>query len=221
MKRISLFLAAAVALLAASCSSMYVAKSDPSELVDDLLLIEPVSVIELLTDEEMAVIDDDLSRENSEIVSEIILGRPGYFHVTDDAILTADTTQDLLAFYNTLISSSKKYKPLVPVPGSIKSIIEASGKRYALCVVSHGFSRTKRNYRREVVRDIGIAILTLGSTVRVTNKNIYDPTVFIIDSQTGNVVFFNHMEPRTFDPLDRNKVSIFLTQLFSRYKWTR
>ena len=221
MKRITLLWLAALSLLAASCSNVYIAKSDPVQLVDDVLLLEPVSVIEFLTDEEMAVIDDDLSRENSEMVSEIILSRPGYYHVTDDAILSATATRDMINFYNTLASVKKKIVPAVPVPESIMSVIRDSGKRYALAIVSGGFTRSKRNYTREVVRDVAIAILSLGNYVRVSNKAAFDTAAIIIDFQTEEVVYFRRLDPRTHDPMDKKQVAFTINMLFDRYLWTR
>ena len=98
MKRLSLLLLAAVSLAAASCANVYEASSPLKEPVNDIVLLEPVSVIEYLTDDELVVIDDELSRESSEMVEAAIMSQPGFWHVTDDAILMGNATQDLIGF---------------------------------------------------------------------------------------------------------------------------
>ena len=52
--------------------------------------------LSVLTDEELVVIDDEMSRESSEMISTAIMAQPGFYHVTDDAVLLGNAVQDLL-----------------------------------------------------------------------------------------------------------------------------
>ena len=221
MKRLSLFVLLAVALSAASCANVYEASSEQPEPVNDILLLEPVSVIQFMTDEELVVIDDDLSRESSEMIGNFIMAQPGYWHVTDDAILLGMATEDLVGFYNIIRPLRKKLVPTLGIPDSINDIIKASGHRYGMAIVSGGFTRSRRNYTREVVRDVAVAILSLGSVIPVTYKNMFDSAIIIFDSQTNSVVYFRQLDPMNFDSLNQPRVYNYLSRLISRYKWLR
>ena len=221
MKRLSLFVLLAVALSAASCANVYEASSEQPEPVNDILLLEPVSVIQFMTDEELVVIDDDLSRESSEMIGNFIMSQPGYWHVTDDAILLGRATEDLVGFYNIIRPIRKKLVPSLSIPDSINEIIKTSGHRYGMAIVSGGFTRSRRNYTREVVRDVAVAILSLGSVIPVTYKNMFDSAIIIFDSQTNSVVYFRQLDPMNFDSLNQPRVYNYLSRLISRYKWLR
>lgn len=219
MKRISLLFLAAVSLAAASCANVYEASSPLKEPVNDIVLIEPVSVIEYLTDDELVVIDDELSRESSEMVAAAIMSQPGFWHITDDAILMGNATQELIGFYHILRPLRKKLVPTIPIPESINEIIKASGHRYGMAVISGGFTRSRKNYTREIVRDVALSILSLGSVIPVTYKNMFDSAVIIFDSKTESVVYFRQLDPVSIDPLNQSRVWDYLPRLVDRYKW--
>lgn len=219
MKRLSLFLIAAVSLVAASCANVYEASSPLKEPVNDIVLLEPVSVIQYLTDEELVVIDDEMSRESSEMISTAIMAQPGFYHVTDDAVLLGNAVQDLLGFYNVVRPLRKKLVPTIPVPQSIMEVIQASGHRYGMAVVSGGFTRSRKNYTREIVRDVALSILSLGSVIPVTYKNMFDSAVIIFDSKTNSVVYFRQLDPVSIDPMNQPRVWNYLPRLVDRYKW--
>ena len=219
MKRISLFLLAAVSLAAASCANVYEASSPLKEPVNDIVLIEPVSVIQFLTDEELVVIDDEMSRESSEMVASAIMAQPGFYHVTDDAVLMGDAVQELIGYYNVIRPLRKKLVPAVPVPESIMDVIKASGHRYGMAVVSGGFTRSRKNYTREIVRDVALSILSLGSVIPVTYKNMFDSAVMIFDSKTNSLVYFRQLDPVSIDPMNQPRVWNYLPRLVDRYKW--
>ena len=189
------------------------------EPVNDIVLIEPVSVIEYLTDDELVVIDDELSRESSEMVAAAIKSQPGFWHITDDAILMGNATQELIGFYHILRPLRKKLVPTIPIPESINEIIKASGHRYGMAVISGGFTRSRKNYTREIVRDVALSILSLGSVIPVTYKNMFDSAVIIFDSKTESVVYFRQLDPVSIDPLNQPRVWNYLPRLVDRYKW--
>lgn len=219
MKRFAFFLLAAASFMAASCANVYEASSPLKEPVNDILLLEPVSVIQYMTDEELVVIDDDMSRESSEMVASAIMSQPAFYHVTDDAVLLGSATQDLIGFYNIIRPLRKKLVPSLSVPESILEIIQDSGHRYGMAVICGGFTRSKRNYKREVVRDIAVGILSLGRVVPITYKNMFDAAVIIFDANTNSVVYFRQLDPLSFDPLNQTRVYNYLPRLVDRYKW--
>lgn len=218
MKKITLLVLLAISFAAASCAT-YTASSPLKEPVDDLVLLEPISVIQYFTQEDMVIVDNDMSVESSEMVSKSILARPGYFHVTDDAILTSEAQEDLVNFSNYVRGLSKRAIPAMPIPKSIREIIESTGHRYAMAVVSGGFTRNKKNYTRAIVRGIALSILTLGNVVPVTYKNVFNSTVIIFDTKTDQVIYYNPVDPETMDPLDYIRVDNYLTRLVRGYKW--
>ena len=209
---------AAIAFAAASCAT-YTASSPLKEPVDDLVLLEPISVIQYFTQEDMVIVDNDMSVESSEMVASSILGRPGYFHITDDAILTSEAQEDLVGFFNYIRGLSKRAIPSMPIPKSVKDVIESTGHRYAMAVVSGGFTRNKKNYTRAIVRSIAISILSLGSVVPVTYRNAFNAAVIIFDTKTDQVIYYNPVHPETMDPLDNIRVDHYLSRLVSGYKW--
>ena len=218
MKRFTLILLAALSFMAASCAT-YTASSPLKEPVDDLVLLEPISVIQYFTQEDMVIVDNDMSVESSEMVASSILGRPGYFHITDDAILTSEAQEDLVGFFNYIRGLSKRAIPSMPIPKSVKDVIESTGHRYAMAVVSGGFTRNKKNYTRAIVRSIAISILSLGSVVPVTYRNAFNAAVIIFDTKTDQVIYYNPVDPETMDPLDNIRVDHYLSRLVKGYKW--
>ena len=219
MKRFTLFLLIAASLAAASCANVYEASSPLKEPVNDIVLLEPVSVIQYLTDENPVIIDDDMSHESSEMVAAAIKAQPGFYHVTDDAILLSDATQDLISFYNIIRPMRKKLVPTLTIPESILNVIQASGHRYGMAVVSGGFTRSRKNYTRAVVKDIAISLLSLGSVVPVSYRNMFDSAVIIFDSKTNSVVYFRQLDPVSIDPMNQPRVWNYLPRLVDRYKW--
>ena len=216
-KTIILLIAASFA--AASCANVYEASSPLNEPVNDIVLLEPISVIQYLTDEGLVVIDDDMSRESSEMVAAAIQAQPGFYHVTDDAVLMGDATQDLIGFYNIIRPLRKKLVPTLTIPESIQEVILASGHRYGMAVISGGFTRSRKNYTREIVKDIAIGILSLGSVIPVSYKNMFDSAVIIFDSKTNSVVYFRQLDPVSIDPMNQPRVVNYLPRLVDRYKW--
>ena len=209
----------AVVLSAASCANVYEASSPLKEPVNDIVLLEPVSVIQFLTDEELVVIDDELSRESSEMVASAIMAVPGFYHVTDDAVLMSDAVQSLIGYYNIIRPLRKSLKPTIPVPESIMDVIKASGHRYGMAIVSGGFTRSRKNYTREIVRDVAVSILTLGSVIPVTYKNMFDSAIMIFDSRTNSLVYFRQLDPVSVDPMNQPRVWNYLPRLVDRYRW--
>ena len=216
-KTIILLIAASFA--AVSCANVYEASSPLNEPVNDIVLLEPISVIQYLTDEGLVVIDDDMSRESSEMVAAAIQAQPGFYHVTDDAVLMGDATQDLIGFYNIIRPLRKKLVPTLTIPESIQEVILASGHRYGMAVISGGFTRSRKNYTREIVKDIAIGILSLGSVIPVSYKNMFDSAVIIFDSKTNSVVYFRQLDPESIDPMNQPRVVNYLPRLVDRYKW--
>ena len=210
-----------VALTAASCANVYEASSELKEPVNDILLLEPVSVIEFLTDEQLVIIDDDMSRESSEMIQAAVMSQPGFWHVTDDAVLLGDATNDLIMFYNVIRPMRKKLVPTLSIPQSINEIIKDSGHRYGMAIVSGGFTRSRKNYTREIVKDVAVAILSLGSVVPVSYKNAFDSAVIIFDTQTNSVVYFRQLDQMNFDPMNQVRVYNYIPNLVNRYKWHR
>ena len=113
----------AASLAAASCANVYVASTPSKEPVNDLLLLEPVSMIRYIDDSGLGIVDDSLCRESSEMISAAILSRPEYFRATEDAILLSDATEDLIEFYNVIAQMKQYLRPGLTVPPSIKKII--------------------------------------------------------------------------------------------------
>ena len=211
----------AASFLAASCANVYEASSELKEPVNDILLLEPVSVIEFLTDEQLVIIDDDMSRESSEMIQAAVMSQPGFWHVTDDAVLLGDATNDLIMFYNVIRPMRKKLVPTLSIPQSINEIIKDSGHRYGMAIVSGGFTRSRKNYTREIVKDVAVAILSLGSVVPVSYKNAFDSAVIIFDTQTNSVVYFRQLDQMNFDPMNQVRVYNYIPNLVNRYKWLR
>ena len=183
-----------------------------------MLLLEPVSMIRYVTDTGLPVVDDSLCRESSEMISAAILSRSGYFHATEDAILLSDATEDLIRFYN-VISQMKRYlRPGLTVPPSIKKIIEDSGHRYGMAVMSYGIKRSPVNKGLLITMDV-LESLATDSSIDLTSKELFRSAVIIFDSQTDRVVYFHQLSRRRMDPMNKLRVQSCLNGLVSNYNW--
>lgn len=175
-------------------------------------------MIRYVTDSGLVTIDDGMCRESSEMISESILSRPGYFHVTDDAVLMTDSTEELIQFYNTISQMKRYLRPGLTVPPSIKKIIQDSGHRYGMAVMSYGIKRSSVNKRVLFALDFIINLFTKEG-VYVGSRELFRSGVIIFDTQTDCVVYFHNLRDRAMNPLNKTLVRNYLSGLVSNYKW--
>ena len=102
----------------------------------------------------------------------------------------------------------------ITIPETIDRFIEESGHRYGMVVYSEGYSRTGGNYALEVVKTIGIGILT--GWVSAPYKDETHLYLMILDSDTDRIVYNRHCFGE-YNPLKGKHIEKALKRTFSDF----
>ncbi len=191
-----------------------------------MLKIEPISHISLVEKGDEPAYNDSISKSTEIILNESLAGLGEKLHLCPEEQKTADSLErkalkkeiDLLILS---VEQNKKKKITTPITPLIDSILTANNKRFGLVITQQGFTRSKRNYRGQIAKGLGIGILTLGMFYTVpykANSMIY---ALIVDSKDKNVTFCNRSFILDQEPTKRENIDKQLRKIFENHLWKR
>lgn len=205
-----------------SCSTArYVAKTDMA-LVRDIALVTPLAEISYMSSEDEVVEDAALTAESARLMKEAVLhsGIP----ITDIIDLNEEMFDDDVADeIAALQSMNPKKSGMTAIPPALDRLLEDHGKRYGLVVFSHGFDRDARNYRKAVVRGTVIGLIVTVATLGMFTmyetpmRYLLDSTVAIVDSETDEIIYFNH-DAREASPTREAHVEAQFEKLIKKFR---
>lgn len=76
------------------------------------------------------------------------------------------------------------------MPDKIKAILDARGQRFALAILTVGYTRTKLNYAVNYARGIPLSTLTLGEHFPQPDKNNQNVVGYIFDAKNNAIAYF-------------------------------
>lgn len=215
-----------IAIFSASCApSKFLTSVQPAE-IQEMLKIEPISHISLIEKGNEPAYNDSISKSAEIILNESLAGLGEKLHLCPEEQKTADSLErkalkeeiDLLFIS---VEQDKKKKNTTPITPLIDSILTTNNKRFGLIIAQEGFTRSKRNYRGQIAKGLGIGVLTLGMFYTVpykANSMIY---ALIVDNKDKNVTFFNRSFILDQEPTKRENIDKQLRKIFENHLWKR
>lgn len=111
-----------------------------------------------------------------------------------------------------------------PIPDVLDKLLEESGYRYGLLLLSEGMSHDAGEYLGRVAFGLGLGILTaimtggLFAVYAVPTPSMAVMYAAVLDSRTDRVVFFNLREYDTYNPVTYNNVKAQLSALLKKLR---
>ena len=224
MKNIILFW---IAVLCVSCSSsrFYTSDVKPYE-INEMIKFEPLSFISFIEKWNNDIYNDSISEYAQMVLNESLDSFWEILRLSPDEIIMIDDIErnEFEQEINLLISMAEnnKKKHDIPITPLIESLLNEFDKRFGLIILQDGFTRSKRNYNRQVALSIGMGILTGISGVSTyqtpvkANSTLY---AIIVDNKEKNVAFFNKSVLQNKEPTDKENIIKQLNALFTKYFW--
>jgi hypothetical protein len=232
MKRIYLL---AVLLLLASCAQYrYVAEDAPA--VEDVTLIMPYSRV-FYIDQEGEHYDEAGSDEQQKLLTGLLLSSG--LGITDTVdVVGLPNQKDLDWEIESLPRINHKRMGEIVFEGALDKFLESKGARYGLIVFSEGFIKDRKLYKKEVAKAVlvGVAVGVIGGLAGGAIGGVFvDPdfsmsyeatpgwaygsslNAMLVDTQTGQVLFYNKILPVERNPLKPEALASQLQKLFRKY----
>ncbi len=207
-------------LLLTSCAStLLTSKNVLSSEVQNIGYVEPISFISLIQKSNQTKPNDSLSLISTKVLDSIIRSssQPKISKqlTFTDLKLKNRLENDLLKTM-TEIRKSKKLDHIKTTP-LMDSVAKSENQRFVLFTVNAGFARRKNNYGNQVLKGIGVGILTMGMYAPVPVKANTSTYAMIYDAQNSSVVFFNYFPLIEKSPVDRKNLNYIYSKLFETY----
>ena len=221
MKKLTLFLW--VAILCTSCSTPKFLTSDVKAVdITEMLKIEPFSYISLIEKGNKSVFNDSISNNTKVVLNESVETFRDKLRLSSEEIILTDSLdraelEEELRILMTAADRNQSVQNIAITP-LIDSLLNANGKRFGLIIVQSGFTRTKGNYGGQIVKGIGIGILT-GLLTGISYQQIpvkASTTLYamIVDSQNKNVAFYNKSFLQDAEPTKKEVIIKQLNNVF-------
>ncbi len=177
-------------------------ETKPSELTD-IAYFEPISYIDYIEKGNEMVRDEDASKETTRLVEVEFDRHKGLTKVTEkieieDSLLKNRIEEDI--YYLIGQANNKKSVKGLAITPLLDSVMESQGKRFAIGIVSSGFRRSKKNYKGQIAKGVGVGILSLGMAVPTPIKHRTVMFSIIMDSEKNEVCFYKNTLPVESDP---------------------
>lgn len=169
-----------------------VAKNIDTDKINSLDYFEPVAFINLTNNENTTTINDSISQLVSHRLDSIINEYSHRFRIRKKLEIRDPSLQksfekevaDLI--FEKFINKNPEIN--IPTP-TIDSILQINNSNFTMLNVVTGFQRTKKNFRNQTLKSLGIGLLTLGNAIPIYSKNSITTYTLIFDSNGEKIVF--------------------------------
>ncbi|MGB8492199.1 MAG: hypothetical protein WCE64_14170 [Bacteroidales bacterium] len=220
MKKYSINLILGCIIFSACTTTKPLTSNVLSSEVTDLKLLEPYSYISMIKKGNRGEIDDSLSARSKELIIKVLEDFNGQIPITGEIFLS-DTAvnNNLEKEYESLMLTADENKNIsnLKITPVIDKILETNNVRFGLLTVSTGFTRIRGNYGKQVVKGVGLAILTLGTYYQSPVKAYSTIYAMIVDSKEDNITFYRKSFLQDKEPLDENALKKQFASIFKGY----
>ena len=185
----------------------------------DIVLFDPVSRIDIVGRQNMKENYETISADSQSLLKEKLCTFDCGMEIS--SIYVPEKLEEAYAIQDDIITLAQWYietdggnLDYITIPETIDRIIEESGHRYGMVVYSNGYSRTGGNYALEVVKTIGIGILT--GWVSAPYKDETHLYLMILDSDTDRIVYNRHCFGE-YSPVNDKHIEKVLKRTFSDF----
>jgi hypothetical protein len=219
----SLLLTILIVFHLTSCAPkpLFTSNVAPTE-IRDLVVFEPISYISLIKKGDKMEFSDTLSNISKKLWLNVVeqnqyrLPVHSYFLGNDD-YTKAQLQDEIRLLFEKVESLDKFYS--IPLPPMIKSQLDLSENRFGMLTVTSGFTRRKGNMTGQMLKSIGIGVLTLGMVVPMpvtAHSNVY---VMILDNELDEVIYYKESSMPESQPLKEKTLHRQLDYLYKNYLW--
>ncbi len=208
-------------VFSSSCIASKPLTSDlPASDINDVQVFHPVSEMYLINKGNKGEYSDSISRLSKIFLLDVLRSHRDQYPLGNELPPSDQMEKDILhqetigLFHE--INESKQLQHS-KVPDFVSQMLTKSDKRFGILTVTTGFTRRKGNMTAQMLKGIGIGILTLGMYVPVPVKASSFLGVMIFDNQTQKVVFFRKSTLTEMDPLDPKVLSKQIKAIFKDY----
>ena len=189
MKRLLPFLALLLALTLSSCASAGRLVVDPGQARRVAVLTAP-SRIGVISRGDMEVLDDSLGNVATEFLAQALSIS---YLINADTVVQAERFSALedsvYQVVNVAQAVRKRKLSRVRVPDNIVEFARSQGERYLLLATHGGFTRTRENYRKEMVKGVGVTMASVALSVLLGGTGtVYGSTPVAFPNRDGSTL---------------------------------
>ncbi|KEO75723.1 hypothetical protein [Anditalea andensis] len=208
---------------ASSCAkkSFLSSKVQPWE-IKEMMVFEPVSDIYIINRGNKMEYSDSLSYISGQLWLNVVNQNRNRLPVNMINILEENFTkvqiQEETKYLFKEVSGMKKFHS-IPLPPSIKAHLELSGNRFGMLTATSGFTRKKGNLTGQMLKSIGIGIVTFGMVMIIPYTAQSNVSVLILDNERDEVVYYKASNMLENQPLKELTLNRHLDYLYKNYLW--
>ncbi len=224
MKTKRLLFSMAVLLLAAvmfsSCGATYTASGANVSKIDELALIEPMSLVYYFDSPNSGHLDSSLVAASEQLLTDLLTTTryPFTDPVPADYEGEGEPIANWIGNFASLESSDIKN---LKVPKALTELIKSTGHRYGIVIHAYGYIESNEAYDQEKLEElVGNIIRTaLDKPKQYTAGDQVGNALYtaVIDTQTDRVVYFNSVLSNADHPLSRRNVSSQMKSLLRKF----
>lgn len=214
----------AVLLLAAvmfsSCGATYTASGTNVSKIDELALIEPMSLIYYFDSPSSGHLDSSLVAASEQLLTDLLTTTRYPFTDPVPADYEGEGAPIAKWIGNFVSLESSDIKNL-KVPKALTELIKSTGHRYGIVIHAYGYIESNEAYDQEKLEElVGNIIRTaLDKPKQYTAGDQVGNALYtaVIDTQTERVVYFNSVLSNADHPLSRRNVSSQMKSLLKKF----
>lgn len=224
MKTKRLLLSMTVLLLAAvmfsSCGATYTASGTNVSKIDELALIEPMSLVYYFDSPSSGHLDSSLVAASEQLLTDLLTTTryPFTDPVPADYEGEGEPIAKWIGNFASLESSDIKS---LKVPKALTELIKSTGHRYGIVIHAYGYIESNEAYDQEKLEElVGNIIRTaLDKPKQYTAGDQVGNAIYtaVIDTQTDRIIYFNSVLSNADHPLSRRNVSSQMKSLLRKF----
>lgn len=207
-------------ILLGSCTNSKLYTSLEPNQMEDLHYFPPANYISYIEKGNKGEYNEEISQQSEILTSSILKMNAGVYKLTDtiqyqfsDDQINAE--EDIWALVDEI--EFRRNIEGIPIPSTLKLIMKENNTRFAMAVMVDGFVRRKGNYTGQVLKSIGIGILTFGMYYPIPVKSFSTIRVVILDAYNDEIVFYRRNMMQDRSPLDPKVMDKQFNKIFKGY----
>jgi hypothetical protein len=219
MKRVVFFCCGMLVVLSSCVNTKPLTSAVLPEEVRDIQKFETISKITFIEQGNQGDFNERMSAEAKGIFTDLLTSYKeipiaGKISVTDTVL--QNQLEKEIQFLCSVAAIRRSIKELKITP-LLDSLLETGGHRFGLLTITTGFTRSKANYRAQVLEGAATGLLTLGMYSQTPIRASSSVYAMIVDAQDENIAFFKVSYLQDEEPLEREVYKGHIIKIFQGY----